>query len=69
MLLQPAKLNRMTPGERVHPDSSQQACEKSAPLRLQEWHVYGWLSKLGSLFGSLLQYGTYYLFRVPKKGP
>ena len=30
--------------------------------------VYGWLSKLWSLFGSLLEYGTYYL-GYPKKDP
>ena len=30
--------------------------------------VHGWLSKLWSLFGSLLQYG-HLAFRVPKKGP
>ena len=28
---------------------------------MNPYTVYGWLSKLGSLFGSLLLYGTYYL--------
>ena len=31
-------------------------------------HSCLWLSKLGSLFGSLLLYGTYYL-GYPKRGP
>ena len=30
--------------------------------------AYGWLSKLWSLFGSLVQYGTYYL-EYPKRNP
>ena len=50
----------MTPFPRVR------GCDHMIPVLLQL--LYVWLSKLWSLFGSLLSYGTYYL-GYPKRNP
>ena len=50
----------MTPFPRVR------GCDHMIPVLLQL--LYVWLSKLWSLFGSLLSYGTYYL-GYPKRDP